>query len=201
MALISAARGAVDARSWSSSPVYLASRAMLTRQNGQRILAIAASAAVAIPPSEVDSISMYGQNSAAFIHAREMMAQHVERERRRHARADERHRAREPVGGELPLPRALVVERRGAAVQPPLGAAAGARRFPRRRAPGDQRALRRHRRAASSPPRRRSCAPTARAAGFIVITLDAETYLERARDDLPRDHADPARDPRSSRSA
>jgi methyl-accepting chemotaxis protein len=56
------------------APVYLASRSTLTRLNGQRLSAIAASAAVAMPPSAVDSIAEFGRNTAAFVHARDVLA-------------------------------------------------------------------------------------------------------------------------------
>jgi len=158
-------------------PVYLASRAMLTRQNGQRILAIAASAAVAIPPNEVDSISMYGQNSAAFIHAREMMASmwSVNGGDTREltngialvspsaasfrylahsswsAGAPQYSRHWEPAPG---LADSLGAERPGVSA---LYTGSGGREL-----------------AATAPIMR----PDGTAAGFIVITLDADTYLE-----------------------
>ena len=56
------------------TPVYVASRSTLTTLNAQRLSAIAASAAVAIPASAVDSIATFGRNTAAFVHTREVLA-------------------------------------------------------------------------------------------------------------------------------
>ena len=55
------------------TPVYLASRSTLTTQNAKRLAAIAASAAVAIPASSVDSIAQFGRNTAAFVHTRDVL--------------------------------------------------------------------------------------------------------------------------------
>ncbi len=56
------------------TPVYLASRSTLTTLNAQRLSAIAASAAVSIPASAVDSIAAHGRSTAAFVRTRETMS-------------------------------------------------------------------------------------------------------------------------------
>ena len=53
--------------------VYPTSKSALTAQNAKRLAAIAASAAVAIPSSSVDSIAQYGRNTAAFVHTRDVL--------------------------------------------------------------------------------------------------------------------------------
>ena len=53
------------------TPVYFASRATITAQNAKRLAAIAASAAVTIPASALDSIATSGRNTAAFVRTRD----------------------------------------------------------------------------------------------------------------------------------
>ena len=54
-------------------PVYVAGRAQLTELHGQRLTAIASSASVAMHPDSLDVVADRGQNSGAFLYARDLL--------------------------------------------------------------------------------------------------------------------------------
>jgi methyl-accepting chemotaxis protein len=166
-------------------PVYLAGRSQLADLHGRRLTAIGASAGVAIPAESLDVVAATGQNTAAFVFARDVLK-----------------RTWQANGGdvrELANGVAIVRHQAGAyrylvhsswnAGQPQYNRAwtppATLEPTLQRGEAGHTPLYRENEEAlltAAAPVLRRDGTP----AGFVVVTLDAEPHLAELRHDLTR---------------